>query len=124
MTLSTPLRLTILHLLQIFFTDALTFIWCLLYAGPGALSGAHPFRPLRKAIILFLPVGDPSPCQIVGRKLHRNRVAGQNFDEMHPHFPGDMRQYLMSVFQLDPEHRIGQGLNHLALDLNRLLFGH
>ena len=54
MTLRIPLRLIILHLLQIFFTDALTFIFTLLSS-----------------------VYDPSPLQIVGGEFDGNFVPGR-----------------------------------------------
>lgn len=90
----------ILHLSQIFLTDALTFIAC-----PYLLSA------------LFEPVNDSSARQIVGRKLDQDFVTGQNLDEVLSHAARDVRQYLMLALQLDFEHRIGQGFQHRGLHL-------
>src|SRR6266542_3307912 len=82
-TRTTPLRCTILHLTQIFLTDALTFM---------ALS--------------LVPVNDPAPRQVVRRQLDENFVARQDPDEVLSHLARDVRQDLMLVFQLHFEHRV------------------
>src|SRR3989442_15635877 len=35
-----------------------------------------------------------------------------------------MREHLVPVLELDPEHRVGQRLDHRPLDLDRVFFGH
>src|SRR5262245_56988265 len=70
---------------------------------------------------LFEPVRDPAPGQIVGGQFYLHPVAGQDPDEVHPHLAGDMGQHPVAILQLHPEHRIGQGLDHRALDLDRIV---
>ena len=45
----------------------------------------------------FAAPGDPAPGQIVRGHLHRDLVAGQNPDEIHPQFPGNMRQNHVTI---------------------------
>src|ERR1700728_2709925 len=67
---TTPSRRTTLQFLQIFLTEALTFM---------VQSLAHSIR-------------DPAAGQLVGRQFHRDLVAGQNFYVVHPHFARNMGQ--------------------------------
>src|SRR6478736_5664706 len=69
-TRTTPLRWMILHLSQIFFTDARTFI-----TQPSAV-GSQPSAQL------FVPLNDSSTIQVVRRKLHRDLVSRQNTNEI------------------------------------------
>jgi hypothetical protein len=39
---------------------------------------------------LLSSIHDPPPAQIVGRELHRDFISGQDLDEMHSHFSGNM----------------------------------
>ena len=41
---------------------------------------------------------------------------------MLPHLAADVGEYLVTVLQLNAEHRIGKGLNHAALDLDGTVF--
>ena len=100
---TTPLRRTTLQLSQILVTEAFTFI-------------AVPF--------LFVAVDDAPASEIVGRQLHRDLVPGQNLDEVHPHLARDVGEHLVSVLQLDAEHRVGKGLDDRPLDLDTLFFRH
>ena len=86
-----------LHLSQIFFTDALTFI-----------------------TLLFVAVHDAAPGQIVGAKLNRYPIAGENADEIFPHTSRNVRQNLVLVFKLDFKHRVGQRLNDSCHYFNRV----
>ncbi len=43
---------------------------------------------------------------------------------MHPHFPADVGKDLMSVFQLDPEHRIWKRFLDNAFNFNDFFFCH
>src|SRR5262245_1248422 len=70
---------------------------------------------------LLEPVRDPAPREVVGGQLDLDPVAGQDPDEIHPHLAGDVGQHAMAVFELDPEHRIRQGLDYCPLDLDRVV---
>ena len=56
---------------------------------------------------LLVPVHDAAPGQVVWRKLHDDAVLGQDADVVLPHLAADMGEYLVSVLQLNAEHRIG-----------------
>src|SRR5690606_12437474 len=79
---------------------------------PSAFSGS------------FLAVRDAPAAKIVRRQLHRHLVAGQDPDEVHPHLARDMRQHLVAVVELHPEHRVGQRLDDRPFHLNDVLLGH
>src|SRR5215831_9938224 len=102
MTRTTPLRCTILHLAQIFLTDARTFTM-------GSL---------------LVPVNDPTPRQVVRRQLDEDLVPRQDADEVLPHLARDVRQDLMLVFQLHLEHRVRQRLDHRGHDLDCFVLRH
>ena len=71
---------------------------------------------------LFVPVKYPAARQIVGRKLYENAVAGQNSNEIHPDFTGDMSQYFVAALQADSEHGIREVFGNGPFYLDALLF--
>src|ERR1051325_7348350 len=103
----TPLRRTTLQCSQIFFTDARTFMM------------AAPFSALRTRALL-VPVNDPAARQVVGGHLHRDLVARQDLDEVHPHLARDVGQQPMAVLQLHAKRRVRERLDHGAFDLDAL----
>jgi hypothetical protein len=40
---------------------------------------------------------DPSPRQVIGRKLDLHFVSGEYFDVVHTHLAGNMSQHLMAI---------------------------
>src|SRR5262245_43214616 len=94
----------ILHLLQIFLTDALTF------------TTTTPF--------LALPKDNPSQSQIVGRQVDLDFIPRQDLYVVHPHLARYVSESLMSVVQLHSEHRVGQGLQHLPGHFDGIFFRH
>src|SRR5205823_14480401 len=73
---------------------------------------------------LFITVDNSSAIQIVGRKLHSDFIARQNAYEVLAHLAGNMRQHLMFVLQLHPEHGIGQRFQNRCHYLNRVFLAH
>src|SRR5437016_319468 len=71
---------------------------------------------------LLVAIDDPAAAQIVWRELDRHLVARQNLDEVHPHLARDVGQHLVSVLELDAEHRVGQRLDDRSLDLDAFFF--
>src|SRR5262245_14320484 len=78
------------------------------------LPGAHA---VTTANVLLVAIDDAAACQVVGRELHGDLVAGEDLDEVHPHLPGDVGQHHVLVLERHPEHRVGQRLDHRAFDL-------
>jgi hypothetical protein len=72
-TRTIPLRLNTLQSLQIFLTDALTFM-------------AYPCDVDLLLSFVLTPESDPTSTQVVGRKLDGNPVTREDLDEMHSHF--------------------------------------
>src|SRR5207248_3814590 len=71
-----------------------------------------------------VPVDDPAPREVVRRELHEHPVPGQDPDVVHPHLAGDVGEDLVTVVELDAEHRVRERLDHRSLDLDRILLGH
>jgi hypothetical protein len=107
MTITRPLRRMILHFSQIALTDGLTFIFLFLLLA---------LRPS------FAAPGDPSAREIVGRQFNSYLVSGKNADVIHTQLSRYVRQYLVSIGQLDFEHRVRKGFYNRSFHLNRVLF--
>jgi hypothetical protein len=65
---------------------------------------------------LFIPVGNSAPAQVIRGKLDGNAVARQDFNIVHPHFSGDMRENAVIVFQDHPEGRVLQAFLDNTVD--------
>src|SRR5947207_84862 len=65
---------------------------------------------------LLVPVGDATPAQVVRSELDLHTVARQDPDVVHPHLPGDVREHLVPVLELDTEHGVRERLDHRPLD--------
>ena len=61
--------------------------------------------------------------QVVRREFHRDAVSGQDLDEVHSHFAGDVRENFMSILEHDTEGRIGKTFLNDPVHLNRRFFG-
>ena len=70
----------------------------------------------------FAAPGDPAPGQIIRGHLHRDLVAGQNPDEIHPQFPGNMRQNHVTISNVNLERRVGQGFHHNTFHFDHVGF--
>src|SRR3954447_2180798 len=105
MTRTVPWRRITLHFSHIFFTEGRTF----------TLRSCFSW--------LLVPVGDATPAEVVGRELDLHPVAGEDPDVVHPHLPRDVRQYLVTVLQLDAEHGVGQRLDDRAFHHDGVFFG-
>src|SRR4051794_2156986 len=66
----------------------------------------------------LVAVDDPAARQVVGRQLHHDLVLGEDPDVVLTHLAADVRQDLVPVLELHPEHRVGQGFDDPALDLD------
>jgi len=105
---TTPSRRTTLQFLQIFFTDARTFM---LFQTRFGRPLAHPIR-------------NPAASQIVRRQFYGDLVAGQNFYVMHPHFARYMSQDFVPIVERHPEHRIGERFLNRSLYFDRVALRH
>jgi len=85
---------------------------------------ANSFHRCSDFHALLSSIHDPPPTQIVGREFHRDFISGQDLDEMHSHFSGNMCKHPVPVAQFDPEHGIWQCLHDRSFNGNHLFFGH
>ena len=63
-----------------------------------------------------MPVNDPRAVQVVGGELAANAIAREYADPEAPHLAGHMSKDDVLVVELHAEHRVRQGLDHLALE--------
>src|SRR5262245_17168405 len=104
----------ILHFSHIGLTDGRTFI--------GTLSLDCSCAG-RTTAALLVPVGDAASGEVVGSELDLHAVARQDSDVVHPHLPGDVREHLVPVLELDTEHGVRQRLDDRAFDQDRVVLG-
>ena len=117
-----PCRRITLHLSQMGLTLGFTFTAVSILLGSALTrAGARQFL----SVCLLVPINDAAPGQVVGRELHYNAVLGQDADVVLPHLAADVGENLVTVLQLNAEHRIGQGFDHATLNLYGTVFlGH
>src|SRR5690606_8201614 len=87
----------------------------------ASLSLSRSWEPLlldRSAVA----VDDAAAGQVVGRELHDHTVLGDDADVVLPHLSGDRRQDLVTVAELDAEHRVGQRFGDHTFDLDDTVF--
>lgn len=128
MTRTTPFRLIILHLSQIFFTEARTFIikpHPIIFVktkNTSSSASISQFLRMSRISILLISIGDPSSCQVIRRQLNSHFIAWEYSNEVFSHFSGDMGQHSMTILYLHSKHSIGQWLDNGPFDLNDILF--
>src|SRR6478736_4585481 len=69
-------------------------------------------------------VDDPCAVEVVRGQLAAHAVAGQDADPKAPHLSGYMSEHDVVVVELHAEHRVRQGLDHLALEFDLVLLCH
>src|SRR3954451_23718247 len=67
-----------------------------------------------------MAVDDARAAEVVGGDLHADAIARQDADAVAPHLSCDMPEDLVAVVELHAEHRVGQRLDNLALELDLL----
>src|SRR5579872_2239344 len=85
-------------------------------------SATGGLRIARRTRASLVAIDDAAAREIVGRKLHGHAISRQNADEVFPHFPGDMGQHLMLVFELDAKHGVRKRLDHRGHHLDGVFF--
>src|SRR5580693_5434747 len=109
-TRTTPRRCTILHFIQIFFTDARTFIF-----------DSVPLLPCF-CFLLLVPVNNPAARQVIRRKFYRHAISRQDTNKILAHLSRNMGQHLVLIFQLHAKHGIRKRLDHGRHHLDGVLF--
>src|SRR3954447_26493135 len=70
----------------------------------------------------FMPKRDATAREIVRRHLDGDAIAGENPDAESPHLPRSRGEQLVSVLEIDAEHRAPQNVGDDALHLDRSFF--
>jgi hypothetical protein len=78
--------------------------------------------PISYCELLFEPVGDAAPFEVVRADLDLYPVAGQYSDPVHPHLSRIMGQHFVPVIGFDAERRVFEGLDDRPFEQDRLLF--
>ena len=65
---------------------------------------------------------DPALSQIIGRHLYGYFVTGQNLNEIHSEFAGNVCQNGVTVANVNSEHCIRQCIDYDALNLDYVVF--
>ena len=82
-------------------------------------------EPLLAASVLFVAVDDSAAAQVVRGQLYDYAILRENSNVMLTHLSRDVSEHYVPVCQLNTKHRVGQGFNNLALDLDDAVFlGH
>ena len=72
--------------------------------------------------LLLTTPGNPATGQVIGTHLHRDFITGQNSDEIHSEFSGNVGQNRVAISNIYLECGVGQGFNHSALDFDHIGF--
>src|SRR3954454_2934668 len=73
---------------------------------------------------LPVAVDDAGAVEVVRRQLDAHAVAREDADAEAAHLPGDLAESHVIVVELHAEHRVGEGLDDLALELDLLFLCH
>src|ERR1700733_5638828 len=113
-----------LHLSQIFFTDARTFITTTPQSLDSQTRRSQQDTPISTRLLkrlvafwrhtgtLLVSVNNAAAVQIVRTQLHRNTISRENADEILPHTSGYGDQHLMLILEFHFEHRVWYRLEH------------
>src|ERR1700689_1697176 len=71
-----------------------------------------------------VPVDDARAVEVVGGELAAHAIPWEDADPEAPHLARHVPQDHVVVVQLHTEHRVRQGLDHLALEFNLVLLRH
>jgi hypothetical protein len=74
------------------------------------------------AFDLLVSIRDATTGEVVWGEFHLHLVAWEDSDVVHPHFPRDVRQHLVAILELDPEHCIGQRFEDRAFEHDGVVF--
>src|SRR5262245_19087532 len=98
----------------------------LLADAPDGRSDLHDGTPdgRLRALLGSLSVDDTTLRQVVGTHFDGDAVPGQDADEVHAHLAGHVREDPVPVLELDHEHRVRAGLDHLGLETEGVFLRH
>ena len=93
-------------------------------AGERAGKAQPGWRVNRRVGLLPFPESNATLGEIVGSQFNHDAISGQNTNVVFAHFAGNVSGHDVSVFELYPEHGVGQGLNDPTLHFYVVFFRH
>src|SRR6201999_2454440 len=109
-------------------------------SGAGGRAGAARPRPAPMPALALLVGGSCPPStwadalleaecdaalgEVVGRHFHIHAVSGEDANPVLAHLAGGMRQILVLVVELNPEHCVGQEFMDRPRELDQIFFRH
>lgn len=88
------------------FNDGDPIFWGTFTGAHTGFGGLSSHGLIRENFNPNLSASSYIPGQVVRSQFDRNFVAGENADEVHADFAGNVRQNLVTVLKLDLEHRV------------------
>ena len=73
-------------------------------------------------VALLVSIRDATAGEVVWGELNLHLVAWEDSDVVHPHFSRDVRQHLVAVLQLYPEHCVGERFEDRAFEHDGVVF--
>ena len=110
--------------MMVFAETGLDAAWCRKVTGLPALIHLCLNSINSYSGLLLRPEDNAGLGEVVGRHFHRHFVAGQDLDVVLAHFPGDVAEHFVPVFQFYPEGRAGEVFEDFALHLDNVVFCH
>jgi hypothetical protein len=87
--------------------------------------GLSSYVAVESELVLFVAVDDAPAGEVVRRELYDDPILREDPDVVLTHLAADVSEHLVTIAQLHSEHRVGQGLDHAAFDLDGPVFlGH
>src|SRR5262249_917371 len=75
---------------------------------------------IRVAAALAKAIHDSTTCQVVGRQLDPNTIAGDQTNSIPLHPSAEIAERFVSVVELNSERASGEGLSHVPFELDLL----
>src|SRR5436305_6946534 len=100
-------------------------------AALGCTPSAHPSSAAMASMsarsampVLAVAIDDARAVEVIGRQLAAHAITGEDADAKTPHLARHVAEHYVVVVELDAEHGVGQGLDHLALEFDLVLLCH
>ena len=90
------------------------------YHAPDAAGAARYEIRSRLGVVLAVAECDPPARQVVRRELDDDPVTRKHADVILAHSPAEMSKHLVAILKLNGEHRVGERIENLAFNGDRI----